>query len=326
MPLEIVDIQSMSKKLSKNYIEYKNIIRSYTKIPYFEQPNCARYTDYIKEGVESVFNNITKDGNIDERADFYMEIDGKRLKVKHLTSSRHIYCNDMRKDRYYWVYYIDHNSFVDAFLLSAFDNRNSINFQHLWLIKSNIVFELLYHRSKRMYKYKDKEKIRSKKKFWNREKFTINDFPNFIEQMEKYELKVELKKLKKLKFIRTEKEHKDLAHALLIEKQKEIFDKTDTKRSIEYLIEESIEISLGKRFEISSNNDDSVNVAVQKMLKKRLREEEGRRKGILQEEYENEAYNLIIERQKDLFDKTGDLKSIKEILNEGIEAGIDRVI
>jgi hypothetical protein len=64
---------------------------------------------------------------------------------------------------------------------------------------------------------------------------------------------------------------------------------------------------------------------VQKMLKIRLRKDREKENGLKQEEYENEAYNLVIEKQKELVDITGKLKSIKEIVDECIETGIYKI-
>ncbi|MBZ5529588.1 MAG: hypothetical protein LAN71_17035 [Acidobacteriia bacterium] len=326
--LELIDFKDMKKGFSKSYIEYKNIIRSYEKVQYWENPNCPLFIDVIKRQVESVFDKITEiNGNRDRYFDFILDMEGKRFKVKHLTSGRQIR-HGKKGDIYFWEYEIGNNKDADAFLLSAFDDRESLGFQHLWFVKSRIVF---VSTSSKVRNGK-KVVIMSKKKFWNRNSLSITDSKEKISDMEGFELKKELQKLKSMKYDDLRNEHKSAVRLLLYEKQQDILDATNIKKSIGYLAESSIELGLeklGKIFELKSDGEDnsgnSANNVVQKMLKKRLREEKGKEKGLLQEEYENDIYNLIIERQKELSDIMGENRSIKEVMEEAIESGIKDV-
>lgn len=58
------------------------------------------------------------------------------------------------------------------------------------------------------------------------------------------------------------------------------------------------------------------------MINRKLRKEEGDMKGIRQEEYNNDVYNLVVEKQKEIFDTTGDMKTVKDVIYIGIELGI----
>lgn len=306
--LETKLINNVQKRFSKSFIEYRDIIHSYEKISYFENSTCPLYFGYMKEVVESAFGDAIKYSRIDKSVDFILEFRGQKFKVKHLTSCCQ-YMPLVNKDReqYGWEYKIDHNKIADAFLLSAFDDKKSLNCLHLWFVRSKSIFE--------------SRKI--KRQLWNRKMLILRNSIKVISYMDKFELKKELEKLKRMKLCKTDNEHRSVANLLLFEKQQEIFETKGKKRSIEYIVEESIEICLGKRLEID-NSTDGMNDAVQKMLNTRLRMEKGKRLGLPPIEYENEAYNLIIERQK-LSDITGELRSIKEIIDEAIECGIDSV-
>jgi hypothetical protein len=308
-----INKEDMQSGFSKNYVEYRNIIKSYEKIPYYENPACVNYSEYMKERVESIFNNITKVNSADKSVDFVLELDGKRLKVKHLTSCCiHMCLADKDRTQYGWEYNIDQNHTVDAFLLSAFDNRNSLNCLHLWLVLSKKTFGSVFNRLPHR---KINKQLRCRKIL------RLRNSTDTMSYMDRFELKEELQKLKEFGYNNSKNEHKSLAHLLLLEKQQKIFEITGKKRGIEYLIERSIEIGFEKT-QNYTNNTDGINKAVQKILKTRLRKDQEKKNGLKQEEYENEAYNLVIEKQKELLDTTGNLKSIKEIVDECIESGI----
>ncbi len=300
--IQIINACEMKVHTASFYAEYKKIINSYDKIRYFENSDSVSYVNFIKEKVESVFgNNITKVDN-NKHFDFILRYRNMKFKVKHIISS---YQNPSS-----WFYYIKYNKVADAFLLTAIDNKKLMNFQHLWFIQTQEMFE-----TKRL----GKKLCRSR--FYNRYSLRIYLKKDIIEYMSRFELKDELDKLKRSKSCAMHNEHKSMTNMLLLEKQEEIFNNTGKKRSIGYLIEKAIEMGrekLGTEYD----SEDNINNTVQRMLKKKLREKEGIRLELLPEEYENEAYNLVIEKQRELLNLTGELKSLKEVIEECIESGI----
>jgi hypothetical protein len=293
-------VKENHKRHSKNFIEYRDTIRLYEKIPYFENPENPRFLGYMKEKIESVLN-ISKRFPNNRDIDFELNILGTTFTVKHLISC----CRYSRQYYEHYSFIINYNKVPRSFLLSTYD-RKSLEFTHLWLILS-----------KNFVRNGKSKKIKA---MWNRHTYIIIDSSEMINYMKKFELSIKLEKLRKLNLYKLDNGwYNDLTTALLFDKQKEIFDTTSKKRSIEYLIENAIKLGFGNTLNLS------VSEMRQKLLDEKLRKERDKYFGINKEEYENDAYNLVLDRQKLLFEITGEVKSIKELIQEGVESGIDNI-
>ncbi len=77
-----------------------------------------------------------------------------------------------------WVYGIGYNNIADWFILSAWDNRESLNPLHIWIFHKNDI-------------------VRGRK-FWRRDSFSITNTPEKLKEFEKYEVTDRLDKLKEL--------------------------------------------------------------------------------------------------------------------------------
>ena len=77
-----------------------------------------------------------------------------------------------------WQFSIRWNNIADWFILSAWDNRDSLTPLHVWA----------FH----------KDDIIGERKFWRRETFSISNTPEKLKEFEKYEITNRLDKLKEL--------------------------------------------------------------------------------------------------------------------------------
>jgi len=152
--------------------------------------------ELFKDFLLIIFENVKmkgyKDGGIDfvcsnPRKEFidkypYLKLEknkeyGIQLKSRCLTD---------REGRIKYEFPILYNDKPDYYILSGWDNRESLQPMYIWMIKKD-------------------EAIRygkgcvTKKIFWKREKFCITDRPKYIKEFRKYELKDELEKLKELR-------------------------------------------------------------------------------------------------------------------------------
>ncbi len=157
-----------------------------------KQRNCGRHIGYdtvyqgefIKRCVMNILDNVEvvghRFGSKNQRQiDFIWDIDGHKFKIKHIYSCLNRRLYKIKN----WRYYIKYNDHVDIFILTAFNNIESLELQHFWVIKAKEKFP-----SQRS---EDKE-------FWNRSVYFIYDTKKGISKMEKYEHKDKLEKLKDL--------------------------------------------------------------------------------------------------------------------------------
>ena len=97
-----------------------------------ENRNCASFLGvYVAERVLShVFKHVEKMPNGNPGYDF---ICGGGHKIDVKSACRHVRKNwaDM------WVFHIEKNQIAEYFLCLAFDNRDDLNPEHIWLIPSN---------------------------------------------------------------------------------------------------------------------------------------------------------------------------------------------
>lgn len=78
----------------------------------------------------------------------------------------------------YWEYHIEHNNVADYFILSAWDNRDSLNPLHIWIFHKNDIIR--------------------ERKFCKFENFGITNSPKKLKELEKYEVTDRLDKLREL--------------------------------------------------------------------------------------------------------------------------------
>lgn len=101
--------------------------------PFYENEKCSLYLGtYIAEGaLASVFKNVTRLPLGNPGYDF---ICGKGLKIDVKCA-----CQSLGRRSYRWVFNINKNKVADYFLCLAFDSRDSLTPQHLWLIPGSII-------------------------------------------------------------------------------------------------------------------------------------------------------------------------------------------
>lgn len=144
------------------------------------------YKKFLEEVIfEYVENTEYHDGGIDflcknprqEFIDKYPQF--KLIRGKEYRIQLNMRCLSFNPgNRIRWEFQTRWNNVVDIFILSAWDDRISLQPIHTWL----------FH----------KDDIIRGRKFYKREKFTITDRPEYIKEFEKHELIDELKILKKL--------------------------------------------------------------------------------------------------------------------------------
>lgn len=312
--LDIEDVvhKDIKYNYAKSFIVYKKVMSVFEYAPYFENPDCPLYIKHIREYLESILDieRIPYEGSKYKKkpVDFLMNWNGEKLRVKHIVSC---ICNDSTGS--FWKYLIGCNKEADAFLLIAFGDKEYLELRHMWFVRCWQVFHI---------KIRRRQYIKAtRKQFRNMKTLLIRNSEDVIDYMNKFELKEKLEQLKiimKMGYHKPNDEHKDFARLLLFKKQRQILDTTGIKRSIRNIAEDAIELGLGPK-------EISIESVVLKTKKRRLRIVEGERKGQPQEECENDAYNLIIEKQKEIFDMTGNMRTIKDIIDAAIELGIEYV-
>lgn len=88
-------------------------------------------------------------------------------------------CLHYRADKsLFWLFHIRYNNTADYFILSAWDNRDSLVPLHVWIFPKN-------------------DTVRGRK-FWRRDSFSVADTPKGLEEFQKYEVTDRLDKLKEL--------------------------------------------------------------------------------------------------------------------------------
>jgi hypothetical protein len=125
--------------------------------PLSEAKDCAQYLGvYIAErALSNFFDNIQRMPANNPGYDF---ICGKGFKIDAKSS-----CIRIRK-RYtpHWQFKIMKNEIADYFILLAFDNRESLEPQHVWLIPGNVINHLtgvtIHNTQKGLAKYAQYEK------------------------------------------------------------------------------------------------------------------------------------------------------------------------
>lgn len=132
----------------------------------------VKKTGYIDKGIDFICKNPRHEF-IDKYAQFKLERDEEyTLQLKVRNPQRVLLGNDNLH------FPINYNNNPDYFILAGFDNRESMNPIHIWLIHKNDI-------------------IRGRK-FWKRISFSVVNLPQYIMEFKTYELEDELKLLSKL--------------------------------------------------------------------------------------------------------------------------------
>ncbi len=84
-----------------------------------------------------------------------------------------------------WKWSINYNDIADYFILSAWDNRDSMNPIYIWIFHKNDMIR----KGRSNY---------TKEKFWERYVFSITNTPEKLKEFERYEVRDKLDKLKKI--------------------------------------------------------------------------------------------------------------------------------
>lgn len=162
---------------------------------YSDNSECPTYFgQYIEEKyVSQIFDHpvpfeFPKDelGRITDNHKPYDYLCKKGLKIKMVSSVCHTSPSKVSKvtgDMLpYFEYAIRKNSVPDYYILSAWDNRESLDPLFVWIIKSNEIFIT----------------TQSRKLFWDRENLSISFNENGIKKMKQYEANDKLDKLKEI--------------------------------------------------------------------------------------------------------------------------------
>lgn len=184
------------------YINKTNYATRYIG-PESENKSCPLYFgDYIeKKYVMQIFEDpilfeYKKDdmGRIIDKIKPYDYICKKGLKIKHIASCVRI--DEFHLSSYmgdpipYWGYLIKKNNIPDYYILSAWNDRNSLEPLYVWIIMGDEIFITQ----------------RSQKPFWDRATFVIYDTRKGIDRMSKYEVTNKLERLKEVCGIARKKE------------------------------------------------------------------------------------------------------------------------
>ncbi len=141
-------------------------------IPMSENKECSSYFGvYIGENyVSKLFHDILKMPYGNPGFDW---VCNKEKRIDHKAS-----CLLHRDNRHYFEFTIRYNNIADYFILSAWDDRDSLNPLYVWIFHKNDIIR--------------------EKKFWQRETLIITNRPEYIAKFEKYEITDKLEKLKEL--------------------------------------------------------------------------------------------------------------------------------
>ena len=108
--------------------------------PYYENKDCPAYLGiHVAEQVLShYFKNVNRMPMGNQGFDFVCDR-GFKIDVKASTGHNH-HC----KGRERWQFEIKRNTIADYFLCLAFDNREDLNPEHVWLIPGDAINDLKY--------------------------------------------------------------------------------------------------------------------------------------------------------------------------------------
>jgi hypothetical protein len=107
--------------------------------PYYENKDCSMYFGVLAEDIlENYFKNVTRMPSCNPGFDY---ICGRGFKIDVKASTRH---NRNSGDLEGWQFEVRHNAVADYFLCIAFDSRESLNPEHIWLIPGKAINHLRF--------------------------------------------------------------------------------------------------------------------------------------------------------------------------------------
>lgn len=262
----------------------------YLRSPDFDSIHASIYLNFTERYLRQIIGAYRK-GKY-----WIMNVNGKSLKVKHISA-----CLRTTYNEFAWYYPIKFDENADAFLLSAFSDRITMEPMHLWLIYKGIILHI----------------GDMQKPIWNRSRLVINE--RMVSELRGFEMRDHLLSLaeimKKVSLSESEKNNKDLRRRLVI-KQHEIRKKTRYNFKLDFLIHQVVYtglVDIEKLYglygcsELTESHDTTLNAI--KELEYTLNKEE--------------LDNELIELLKNL-SVAIDLRTVK-LLETAMSIGIDKL-
>jgi hypothetical protein len=190
----------------------------YLKSPNFDI-HCSIYLNFVQRYIRQILGAYRK-GKY-----WIMNIEGRGgLKVKHISA-----CLRTTYNEYAWYYPIKFDDKADAFLLSAFSDRITMEPMHLWFIHKSVVLHI----------------GDMQKPIWNRERLVVNE--RMISKLRAFEmhdnLLVLIDIMKKVSLAESEKNNTDLRRRLII-RQHDILKRTGYNFRLDFLIHQAVHTGL----------------------------------------------------------------------------------
>jgi hypothetical protein len=187
----------------------------YIKSPDFDNIHSSIYLNFVQRYIRQIIGAYRK-GKY-----WIMNVGGRGgLKVKHISA-----CLRTTYNEYAWYYPIKFDDGADAFLLSAFSDRITMEPMHLWFIYKNVVLHI----------------GDMQKPIWNRARLVINE--RMVSELRSFEMHDHLLSLteimKKVSLAESEKNSKDLRRRLIV-KQHDIRKKTGYNFKLDFLIHQAV--------------------------------------------------------------------------------------
>lgn len=127
-------VQCYCRICNTGYRQEQRLIRNGGKHPREINKDCSQWLgiEVAEKVLAAVFKNVQVMPENNRAFDF---ICGKGFKIDVKSSCRGHYKN--RNDR--WSFNIKHNKVADYFLLLAFDSREDLNPEYIWLVPGNVI-------------------------------------------------------------------------------------------------------------------------------------------------------------------------------------------
>jgi hypothetical protein len=208
--IENVRVRSGGRSGIGNVDEFR-----YIRSPDFDNIHSSIYLNYVQRYIRQILGAYRK-GKY-----WIMNVGGKgNLKVKHISA-----CLRTTYNEYAWYYPIKFDDGADAFLLSAFSDRITMEPMHLWFIRKNVILHI----------------GDMQKPIWNRARLVINE--RMVSELRSFEMQGNLLSLteimKKVSLAESEKNSKDLRRRLIV-KQHDIRKKTGYNFKLDFLIHQAV--------------------------------------------------------------------------------------
>lgn len=193
----------------------------YLKSPNFDNIHSSIYLDFVQRYIRQIIGAYRKGKYwIMNIPSVDIKRDERPLKVKHISA-----CLRTTYNEFAWYYPIKFDDGADAFLLSAFSDRITMEPMHLWFIHKSVILHI-----------GDMEKP-----IWNRARLVVDE--KMVSKLRAFEMHDNLFSLtdimKQVSLTESEKNNKDLRRRLVI-KQHEIHKKTGYNFKLDFLIHQAV--------------------------------------------------------------------------------------